>query len=272
MRSAEHVLLHKTCSVRYFITCAVIHLLGPGGTGLFSCNGMDGRYVTVLLPDNIEKLSLCEVQVFSLPISSVGLSGTVLMFPEVGNRSYAVLQPQAPVDLIDFTLCLRVSTALSGRREVILFSYCNDGQDELNVWRELDGRLSLYLRSSSDGAFFSLPGLSTFGTHICVTWRSSSGVTSFWVNGKMSTRQIYRKGHNVTPGGNVILGQDQDICGGSFDVKQSFVGEISDVHLWNYVQHSSAIKDVYKNKPSAQGNVINWSSVNYSLYGNVVIQ
>ncbi|XP_069822712.1 uncharacterized protein [Dendropsophus ebraccatus] len=262
--------------------CAAIYSLGPGATGLFNCKGMEGRFVTVLLPDRRDKLSLCEVQVFGLPISSAetiplstkgqGLVGAVLMFPEEGNQSFAILQPKAPIDLIEFTLCLRVSTALSGRREVILFSYCNDGADELNVWRELDGQLSLYLRSSKDGALFSLPGLNTFGTHICVTWQSSSGVTSFWVDGKRSTRQVYRKGHYVSPGGEVILGQDQDTCGGGFDAKQSFVGEISDVHLWGHILPSSDIKKVYENKVSLKGNIIDWHSVKYSLYGNVVTQ
>ncbi|XP_063797024.1 uncharacterized protein LOC134958390 isoform X2 [Pseudophryne corroboree] len=47
--------------------CAVIYSLGPGETGLFSCNGMEGKYVTVIIPDRQEKLSLCEVQVFGIP-------------------------------------------------------------------------------------------------------------------------------------------------------------------------------------------------------------
>lgn len=206
-----------------------------------------------------------------VPCLIVGLDKAALLFPVEGNQSYAILQPQEPIELTEFTLCLRVSTALSGRREVILFSYCNDGADELNVWRELDGRLSLYLRSSSGGAIFSLPDLSTFGTHVCVTWQSSSGVTSFWVDGKKSTRQVYMKGHHVSPGGTVILGQDQDTCGGSFDVKQSFVGEISDVHLWDYVLTDNAFKGVYERKQIIQGNIIDWSSVKYSLHGNVMV-
>ncbi|KAM3915738.1 C-reactive protein-like [Leptodactylus fuscus] len=205
-------------------------------------------------------------------IEGEGLDGSALIFPEEGNQTFAILQPREPIDLTEFTLCFRVATALSGHREVILFSYCNNGADELNVWREFDGRLSLYLRTSSEPTIFSLPALSTFGTHVCVTWESSSGVTSFWVDGKRSARQVYRKGHHVSPGGIVILGQDQDTCGGRFDAKQSLVGEISDVHLWNYLLPSSTIKDVHEKRQSAGGNIIDWSSVHYRLYGNAVIQ
>ncbi|XP_073501177.1 C-reactive protein-like [Phyllobates terribilis] len=112
-------------------------------------------------------------------------------------------------------------------REVLSFSYCNDGKDELNVWKEMDGRLSLYLRTSIEAVIISVPDLRTFGTHIWVTWWSSSGVTSFWVDDKRSTSQVYRKAHNVSSGGTVILGQERIPVGGSFDAKQSFVGEIS---------------------------------------------
>lgn len=32
---------------------------------------------------------------------------------------------------------------------------------------------------------------------------------------------------------SVILGQDQDTCGGGFNAKQPFVGDLTDVHLWD---------------------------------------
>ncbi|XP_075039887.1 uncharacterized protein LOC142099864 isoform X2 [Mixophyes fleayi] len=52
--------------------CAVIYSLGPGETGSFNCHGMRGRYVSVIITDREDKLSLCEVQVFGLPSSSSG--------------------------------------------------------------------------------------------------------------------------------------------------------------------------------------------------------
>ncbi|XP_075039889.1 C-reactive protein-like [Mixophyes fleayi] len=199
------------------------------------------------------------------------LRGKVLVFPSQGIQDYAVLHPREPIDLSEFTLCLRVATELSGQREVILFSYFNNQGDGLNVWRELNGQLSLYLHSSEHAAIFSLPGLSALETHICVTWESSSGLTAFWVDGKQSLRKIYQKGLQILPGGMVILGQDQDELGGKFDEKQSFVGEISDVHLWNYVLPSCAIRDVYERKSTIWGNIINWESIKYTLFGDVKV-
>ncbi|PIO14978.1 hypothetical protein AB205_0129880, partial [Aquarana catesbeiana] len=241
-----------------------------GESVFFSCKGMVGRYVTVTIPGRTEHLILCEVQVFGLPETSNGLSGKSLVLVEEGVQDYAILHPSVPIDLTQFTLCLRVSTELPSRRSIILFSYYND-RDELNIWRGLDGKLSLYLGGSELAAKFSLPRLSTFGTHICVTWESSSGLTAFWFDGKRSASKTYQKGHQVLPGGRVILGQDQDKFGSSFDAKQSFVGEISDVQLWNYVLPPQAIKEVYEGKSKSLGNIINWKSIKYTLYGNAIV-
>lgn len=37
----------------------------------------------------------------------------------------------------------------------------------------------------------------------------------------------------LTRSPSIILGQDQDTCGGGFNAKQSFVGDLTDVHLWD---------------------------------------
>ncbi|KAM8868908.1 uncharacterized protein AB9W97_016516 [Spinachia spinachia] len=47
--------------------CAVISSIPPGGVSEFQCNGMDGRYVTVVIPRE-EFLSLCEVEVYGSPL------------------------------------------------------------------------------------------------------------------------------------------------------------------------------------------------------------
>uniref|UniRef100_A0A8C9Y0C2 Si:ch211-215k15.4 n=1 Tax=Sander lucioperca TaxID=283035 RepID=A0A8C9Y0C2_SANLU len=44
--------------------CAVITSIPAGGVGEFKCNGMDGRYVNIVIPGREEFLSLCEVEVY----------------------------------------------------------------------------------------------------------------------------------------------------------------------------------------------------------------
>ena len=62
------------------------------------------------------------------------------MFPEETSGSRVELTPAKPLSLDAFTLCLRFATELKGQREIILFAYRTQYFDELNVWREKDGR------------------------------------------------------------------------------------------------------------------------------------
>uniref|UniRef100_G3NQU6 Fucolectin tachylectin-4 pentraxin-1 domain-containing protein n=1 Tax=Gasterosteus aculeatus aculeatus TaxID=481459 RepID=G3NQU6_GASAC len=43
--------------------CAVISSLAAGASQTFRCNGMEGRYVNVVIPGRTEYLTLCEVEV-----------------------------------------------------------------------------------------------------------------------------------------------------------------------------------------------------------------
>lgn len=204
--------------------------------------------------------------------TEVGLGGKVLVFPTETDTSFVKLTPKKSLSLSAFTLCMRVATELQGKREIILFAYRTFNIDELNLWRESDGRMVLYIQTSSIGAFYHLPPLSTFQTHLCVTWQSATGLTAFWVDGRRSVFQIYRQGYLIRPGGTVLLGQDPDAYVGSFDASQSFVGEITDVQMWDYVLSSSQIKAVYSNQETyVKGNMFDWNTIKYEIIGNVVV-
>ena len=63
-----------------------------------------------------------------------------LVFPSQTSTSYVELVPQKAMKLNAYTMCMRLATELSGNRKVILFAYRTGPCDELNLWRELDGR------------------------------------------------------------------------------------------------------------------------------------
>ncbi|XP_063045207.1 fucolectin-4-like [Engraulis encrasicolus] len=48
--------------------CAVISSIPAGYSETFQCNGMEGRYVTVVIPGRAEFLTLCEVEVHGSPL------------------------------------------------------------------------------------------------------------------------------------------------------------------------------------------------------------
>ncbi|EMP32500.1 Fucolectin-4 [Chelonia mydas] len=48
--------------------CGTITDTTPGSISTISCNGMEGRYVTITIPDRVESLTLCEVEVYGTPV------------------------------------------------------------------------------------------------------------------------------------------------------------------------------------------------------------
>ncbi|XP_044037592.1 pentraxin fusion protein-like [Siniperca chuatsi] len=210
---------------------------------------------------------------FLMTISTVlagsGVTIKTLVFPTETSTSYVEMVPMKPLNLAAFTLCMNVATELTGEREIILFAYRTADSDELNVWRELDGRLSFYL--SGDGVLFRVPQLGALQTHLCVTWDSSSGAAALFMDGKRSLTKIYKKGHAIRPGGKVLLGQDPDSFLGGFDAKQSFVGEIGDVNMWDTVLSDGEIQDMFSGKTLTIGTVLDWDTAQLKINGAVEV-
>ncbi|CAJ1075581.1 pentraxin fusion protein-like [Xyrichtys novacula] len=209
---------------------------------------------------------------FVIAVSVALAKGTTmktLVFPEESDDSYAVVGPQTTLNLGAFTLCMRVATELRGRREFSLFSFRSVDHDEMGVWREKDGSLSLYLQSSSDHIRFELPELNSMMSHLCVTWESLTGATTFFVDGKKSLTKIYRRAFTVQAEGKVLLGQDADSYLADFEARQSFVGSLSDVNLWDSVLSDSAIQNVYSREGDLKANIIDWETAQLVLHGSV---
>uniref|UniRef100_A0A3P9IFA8 Pentraxin family member n=1 Tax=Oryzias latipes TaxID=8090 RepID=A0A3P9IFA8_ORYLA len=102
----------------------------------------------------------------------------------------------------------------------------------------------------------------------CSTWDSATGLVQIWFDGKPSFRKYIISGA-ITQTAILLLGQEQDSHGGGFNINQSFVGMMSDVHMWNYTLSPCEIQN-YMNKGSfTPGNVLNWKALNFQINGRV---
>ena len=104
---------------------------------------------------------------------------------------------------------------------------------------------------------------------ICATWSNDNGAWKFCkdgVLGKSGTNLV--KGHTIQPGGSLILGQEQDTVGGTFDKTQSFVGRLAFVNVWSYTLPGDAIKEYARCCLAGEGNVYTWSDFIYGIRGN----
>ena len=73
----------------------------------------------------------------------------------------------------------------------------------------------------------------------------------------------------IRGGGVLILGQEQDSLGGSFDANQCFIGELTGVNIWNQVINEQQINHMSKSCLRGVGNVFQWSDFKFHVKGSV---
>ncbi|KAL2086611.1 hypothetical protein ACEWY4_017670 [Coilia grayii] len=85
-----------------------------------------------------------------------------------------------------------------------------------------------------------------------------------WVNGKPGSRKFIFKGSSLAGTPIVILGHDQDAYGGGFNQNDAFIGQLTDVHMWDHVIAPCEINNFSENKKFQGGNLINWEALSYT--------
>ena len=82
--------------------------------------------------------------------------------------------------------------------------------------------------------------------HVCGAWDSESGVATVSVNGEAkATKENFKKGISLEAGGHLVIGQEQDSSGGSFELSQSFVGELYNINVWDHALSSNEVASLY---------------------------
>uniref|UniRef100_I3JF57 Pentraxin family member n=1 Tax=Oreochromis niloticus TaxID=8128 RepID=I3JF57_ORENI len=128
---------------------------------------------------------------------------------------------------------------------------------------------------------------------ICSTWDSTSGLMQLWVDGVPSSKKFTSSGSNINGPIIIVLGLDpfvhvhghvvhcgirafifreQDTHGGGIDINQSFVGMMSDVHMWDYTLSRCKIQNYSNNRSFMPGNVLNWNAFEFQTVGRVLIE
>ncbi|KFO99110.1 putative G-protein coupled receptor 144, partial [Calypte anna] len=102
--------------------------------------------------------------------------------------------------------------------------------------------------------------------HFCVTWQQENGTWAIYTDGKRraSASGLCAAGPSAPQAiygqGTFIIGQDQDSLGGTFKAKESFSGNITDLHIWQKVLSAEQIENVRSCWVVEQDLVFAWSS------------
>ncbi|CAI9611272.1 unnamed protein product [Staurois parvus] len=191
----------------------------------------------------------------------------MFVFPKETDTAHVILRPTITRPLQQVSVCLRTFSELS--RWYPLFSLATPTYKDAFLIRfqaptnymVYIGHASSVLKRDSEPPDWS---------HTCVTWALETGVVHLWSNEKISTKIFNMRGISIATETSVVLGQEQGSYGGGFDASRSLVGEISDVHMWDYVLTQQDIQKVLSG--DLHGNVINWKSLVYEMKGDVLLQ
>ncbi|XP_006115249.1 serum amyloid P-component-like [Pelodiscus sinensis] len=204
-------------------------------------------------------------------VAQTDLQGQVFVFPKESADAHVVLEMNHNGPLQNFTMCLRYFTDLT--RPYSLFSYeARDKGNEILLFKEKPGLIALFV--GGEKVFFTFPentGTSRGWEHVCVGWESATGIAELWVNWNPLPRKGLQKGYSISNQGLIVLGQDQDSVGGGFDAKQSFVGELTDVYMWDLATVTEAMR-------AASGDLrlppslLSWGALQYEIKGYVVVK
>jgi len=73
----------------------------------------------------------------------------------------------------------------------------------------------------------------------------------------------------INTNGILVIGQDQDSFGGGFVASQSYIGELTDLNVWNRVLTANEILKLSRSCHGGRGNVKKWSDFKVGLRGDV---
>uniref|UniRef100_A0A3P9KVA7 Pentraxin family member n=1 Tax=Oryzias latipes TaxID=8090 RepID=A0A3P9KVA7_ORYLA len=180
------------------------------------------------------------------------LSGKMFTFPQPTNTAHVRLNPIKQIfRFLRFT-CLSPPTDL--KRSHVLFSLSTPTNDNgfLIYWQNENQEMRPHVRDArlEYGGWDYKPNM---WHSICTTWDSVTGLVQIWFDGKPSIRKYVISGA-INETATLLLGQEQDSPGGGFDINESFVGMMSDVHIFT------------------PGNVLNWKALDFQIIGNVLIE
>ncbi|XP_068564631.1 C-reactive protein-like [Cebidichthys violaceus] len=198
------------------------------------------------------------------------LSGKMFIFPEQTSTAHVRLTASRQ-DFGAVTVCHRSFTDLN--RDHTLFSLAtpNFANDFLIFWDETNKGIAPHIKNVKT-VYKGWDYKSNMWHSICTTWDSESGLVQLWFDGQPSMKKFISSGSNISGSTIIILGQEQDSSGGGFDIKQSFTGMMSDVHMWDYSLSPCEIEKYMEGLNFTPGNVLTWSALEFQITGRVLVE
>ncbi|XP_063047262.1 mucosal pentraxin-like [Engraulis encrasicolus] len=195
------------------------------------------------------------------------LSGKMFVFPEASATARVQLLPTGS-NFTSLTVCFRYFT--DQPPSYSLFSMASSASDnDFLIFVSSSGPFDVFTRGQVS-RFQGISNEQNTWYSMCSTWDGNSRLVQLWTNGSPSAKRAGFQG-NLDGSPFILLGQEQDSVNGGFDAAQSFVGMITDVHMYNYVLSPCEIQAFTNDLNFTPGNVINWRALEFISTGTVVL-
>ncbi|MFO0966754.1 MAG: LamG-like jellyroll fold domain-containing protein [Gemmataceae bacterium] len=148
-----------------------------------------------------------------------------------------------------------------------IFSYASSGFDNeflisnpANLTVSIKNQSVVTGVSVNDGAW----------RHVAVTWfgSPSSGTLQIYKDGLLAFTTTLQLGQFLTPGGTIVLGQEQDTLGGGFDPLQKYVGSMDEVAIYDTSLSAQQIQSHFLAGAGYSGAVLADKPVTYWRLGD----
>ncbi|XP_034409408.1 serum amyloid P-component-like [Cyclopterus lumpus] len=198
------------------------------------------------------------------------LSGKMFTFPQQTATSHVRLTASKQ-NFGAATVCHRSFTDLKRDHALFSLSTTSSSNDFLIIWEEANKEMEPHIKNvKTEYKGWDYKG--NMWHSICTTWDSESGLVQMWFDAQPTIRKFISAGSTIAGSTIIILGQEQDSHGGGFDMKQSFIGMMSDVHMWDHTLSPCEIQKYVDGLNFTPGNVLNWSSLEFQITGRVLIE
>ena len=185
------------------------------------------------------------------------------------TRDYVTFTPDMRPFTEAFSLCSWIRKLRSQSEEPTWFSYAasNSLNNEIVIFD--DGYANIVLSSFNTNVKSRAGVVVGDWYHYCICWDYTSRTANIYHNGRQTGSCSTSSGRRLIVNGRVVLGQDQDTVGGSFQAHQAFGGELQKLNIYSKKLSSSEVGDMYSagrcsdtvEKSHGQSRQLKWEEV-----------
>ncbi|XP_052833673.1 sushi, von Willebrand factor type A, EGF and pentraxin domain-containing protein 1 [Octopus bimaculoides] len=186
-----------------------------------------------------------------------------LQFDGPSTMSYTAVKMQRPLSAFTLTFWMKTKDTTNYGTVV---SYATPL--EQNALTVIDyNEFTLYINGKSETT--DVVANDGLWHHIAVTWSMVDGSWEIYLDSKIINQaKNLSKAQQIEGNGLLVVGQEQDSMGGGFNSRESFIGELGQINLWDYKLDPAKFKAMLTSCDEF-GNVVSWPSFQSGLRGRV---